>query len=204
MKSNTIKFLIPLIIGATIMFFIKDHSVKEVKVPFKVEIPIKVIEKQFDSIPYPVPVYVTETITDTSLVKEYEKANDSLKKELFNKAVKINNYEEKFEDTIQTITVKAQTTGTLNSLSVKYKTKPRTITLDTTLTVKVPDNKKSLSLYGEVGVPTTLPISLDYSAKRTMALKVGIDFKTKKNWVYGVSYDTDKRAWIKLGKSFNF
>ena len=40
--------------------------------------------------------------------------------------------------------------------------------------------------------------------KNTVVLKVGIDFKTKKNWTYGLSYDTEKRVWVKIGKTFNF
>lgn len=204
MKNKIGTILIAFALGMVLMFFLRGNNVKEVKVPFKVEIPVEVVKNVFDTIYYPIPVVKTKIEVDSSLVDEYKKANDSLKKELFEKAVTVNDYVETFEDSIQTITVKAQTTGTLNSLQASYETKPRTVTLDTTLTVEVPHYKRSLTPYSEVGIPTKLSPNLEQAMKNTVVLKVGIDFKTKKNWTYGLSYDTEKRVWVKIGKTFNF
>lgn len=195
MKNNIIGFVVAVLIGMAIMFFIRKPQIKEVKVPFKVEVKVPVIEKVFDTV-YPKAKVVKEV--DTSLVEQYKKANDSLKKALFESAVTVREYKEVFEDSTITITVGAKVTGTLNSLIAEYKTKPRVVVLDTTLTVDVPDYSRSISVYGELGVPTIQEI------EAPPVFKVGLDISNKKNWILGGSYDTEKRFWVKLGKKFNF
>jgi len=195
MKNNIIGFVVAVLIGMAIMFFIRKPQIKEVKVPFKVEVKVPVIEKVFDTI---YPKAKVEKVVDTSLVEQYKKANDSLKKALFESAVTVREYKEVFEDSTITITVGAKVTGTLNSLIAEYKTKPRVIVLDTTLTVDVPDYSRSISVYGEVGMPTRV------ESNQTPILKVGFDITNKNNWIWGGSFDTEKRAWLKLGKKFNF
>lgn len=195
MKNNIIVFVVAVLIGMAIMFFIRKPQIKEVKVPFKVEVKVPVIEKVFDTV-YPKAKVVKEV--DTSLVEQYKKANDSLKKALFESAVTVREYKEVFEDSTITITVGAKVTGTLNSLIAEYKTKPRVVVLDTTLTVDVPDYSRSISVYGELGMPTI------QWTEATPVFKVGFDISNKKNWIWGGSYDTEKRVWLKLGKKFNF
>lgn len=195
MKNNIIGFVVAVLIGMAIMFFIRKPQIKEVKAPFKVEVKVPVIEKVFDTV-HPKAKVVKEI--DTSLVEQYKKANDSLKKALFESAVTVREYKEVFEDSTITITVGAKVTGTLNSLIAEYKTKPRVVVLDTTLTVDVPDYSRSISVYGELGMPTIQGI------EDTPVLKVGFDISNKRNWVWGGSYDTEKRVWVKLGKKFNF
>lgn len=195
MKNNIIGFVVAVLIGIAIMFFIRKPQIKEVKAPFKVEVKVPVIEKVFDTV-HPKAKVVKEI--DTSLVEQYKKANDSLKKALFESAVTVREYKEVFEDSTITITVGAKVTGTLNSLIAEYKTKPRVVVLDTTLTVDVPDYSRSISVYGELGMPTIQGI------EDTPVLKVGFDISNKRNWVWGGSYDTEKRVWVKLGKKFNF
>lgn len=195
MKNNIIGFVVAVLIGMAIMFFIRKPQIKEVKVPFKVEVEVPVIEKVFDTI-YPKAKVVKEV--DTSLVEQYKKANDSLKKALFESAVTVREYKEVFEDSTITITVGANVTGTLNSLIAEYKTKPRVVVLDTTLTVDVPDYSRSISVYGELGMPTIQGI------EASPVFKAGFDISNKRNWIWGGSYDTEKRVWLKLGKKFNF
>lgn len=198
MKDSLTKYIIVFLIGMALMFTLKQCNTKEIKVPFRVEVEVPVVEVQHDTIykPNPIPYPVKEV--DTTLLEEYKKANDSLKQKLFESAVTVNEYKEVFEDSIQTITVDANVTGKLNSIAVGYKTKPRTIVVDTSLTVEVPENSRSLSPYIETGIPTQIELNPN------IVFKGGIDYTTKKNWTYGLSYDTEKRVWLKIGKRFNF
>ena len=198
MKNNILGFVIAVLVGMAIMFFIKKPQIKEVKVPFRVEVEVPVIEKVFDTVFEPQEVIKNVVVKNDKLIEEYKKANDSLKEALFNSAVTVREYKEVFEDSTITITVGAKVTGTLNSLIAEYKTKPRIIIVDTTLTVEVPDYSRSVVVYGEVGMPTM------QNTQAPPVLKVGFDISNKKNWVWGGSYDTEKRVWVKIGKKFNF
>jgi hypothetical protein len=195
-KNELIALAIGLIIGIIVMYSLRKPEIVEVKVPFKVEVEVPVIEKEYDTIYTPVPEYTV--LVDSSLVEEYKKANDSLKEALYNSAVTVREYEEVFEDSTITITVGANVTGKLNSLVAKYKTKPRVIVLDTTLSVEVPNYRRGITFYGELGVPTPKGVEMP------PVLKGGFDITNKNNWVWGASYDTEKRVWVKLGKKFNF
>ena len=179
------------------MYLLKQCNTEIIEVPVKVEYEVPVIVKEFDTVykPQPVPYLVKEV--DTTLIEEYKKANDSLKNELFRSAVSVNKYKETFEDSLQTITVDAEVTGKLNSMSVKYETKPKTIEISTKVPVKVPKNKISLSIYGETGLPTNLN-------QPNVVFKSGIDYTSKKDIIYGASFDTEKRLWLKIGYKFKF
>jgi hypothetical protein len=198
MKNNILGFVVAVLVGMAIMFFIKKPQIKEVKVPFRVEVEVPVIEKVFDTVFEPQEIIKKVVVKNDKLIEEYKKANDSLKEALFNSAVTVREYKEVFEDSTITITVGAKVTGTLNSLIAEYKTKPRIIIVDTTLTVEVPDYSRSVVVYGEVGMPTM------QNTQAPPVLKVGFDISNKKNWVWGGSYDTEKRVWVKIGKKFNF
>ena len=181
MKNNILGFVVAVLVGMAIMFFIKKPQIKEVKVPFRVEVEVPVIERVFDTVFEPQEVIKNVVVKNDKLIEEYKKANDSLKEALFNSAVTVREYKEVFEDSTITITVGAKVTGT-----------------DTTLTVEVPDYSRSVVVYGEVGMPTM------QNTQAPPVLKVGFDISNKKNWVWGGSYDTEKRVWVKIGKKFNF
>jgi len=198
MKNNILGFVVAVLVGMAIMFFIKKPQIKEVKVPFRVEVEVPVIEKVFDTVFEPQEIIKSVVVKNDKLIEEYKKANDSLKEALFNSAVTVREYREVFEDSTITITVGAKVTGTLNSLVAEYKTKPRIIVVDTTLTVDVPDYSRSIVVYGEAGMPTM------QNTQAPPVIKVGFDISNKKNWVWGGSYDTEKRVWVKIGKKFNF
>jgi hypothetical protein len=199
------RILIAFATGFLLMFLLHKCNTKEVKIPLKVDVKIPSESNNFKPIDKPKPIEKPNKIivVDSSLVEEYKKANDSLKERLFEKAITNRDYKEVFEDDLQTITVKANVTGTLNTLSASYVTKERVVTVDTTVTFRVPENKRSIILYGEVGVPlgTTPLISGDVVP---ITFKVGADIVNKKNWVYGVSYDTNETFWGKIGKKFDF
>lgn len=202
------QLVIALILGLVIGYFFLPREVKVVTETVTVEIEVPAKTGDFEPIKDPEPITITNTeyVVDEALVNEYKKANDSLKAELFKSAIVERDYEETFEDSIQTIKVKANVTGVLNSISASYETKPFTVKKDTVVEFKVPANKKSISLYGEIGMPThklTGNIEVD-GVSNVPVFKAGFDIKNKKRWIYGVSYDTEKRIWFKVGKSFNF
>ena len=201
MRNRITDFIIGVVVGMVIMFFIRKPLIKEVKVPFRVEVKVPVIEKVFDTVYTKGKVKIVKEV-DTALVGQYKKANDSLKEALFNSAVTVREYKEVFEDSTITITVGANVTGTLNSLIAEYKTKPRVVVLDTTLKVDVPDYSRSFGVYGELGLPTNL--GEGGMVEGPPILKVGFDVTNKKNFIYGGSFDTEKRVWIKVGKRFNY
>lgn len=138
---------------------------------------------------------------EKELLEQYKRANDSLKEELFKKSVTTADYEDVFTDTTQTITVKTNVTGSINSMKVDYKIFPREQVLDTVFKIPVPEEKRSLVLYAEGGARLA---PLEQEVSNWLVAKAGLDYKTKKNWVFGSSYDTEKRVWLKIGKNFNF
>jgi len=202
MKINIRAFVIGLLIGGIIIFFLKKEQTRVIEVPVRIEVEVPVIEHVFDTVYEPYEVIKEVEVRDEELIAEYEKANDSLKEALFNSAVTVREYKEVFEDSSITITVDAKVTGTLNSLIAEYKTKPRIVVVDTTLSVEVPDYSRSITVYGELGVP--LALGTEGATEGAPILKVGLDLSNKKNWVFGGAIDTEKRVWVKVGKKFNF
>jgi len=204
MKKKILTYLGVFLLGALLMLIVKQSNKEIIEVPVRFEVEVPVVEVQHDTIYEPKPIPYLVKKVDTSLVEEYKKANDSLKQELFKNAVTVNKYKEVFEDSIQTITVDANVTGKLNSLAVGYKTKPKSIVVDTVIPVKVPANDRSLSLYVETGIPTSLVSNNSILLNNTIILKAGLDYENKKGTIFGASFDTKKTAWIKIGKKFNF
>lgn len=185
-------FLIGLLVGAVVTFVLKQYSKEVIKVPFEVEVEVPVVKHTFDTVYYPKPVPYKVKEIDTTLLEEYKKANDSLQEELFKSTVERKEYKEVFDDSIQTITVGADVTGKLNNLSVAYEQKPRKVKLDTTINVKIP-KRIGLIFYIEAGMPKII------NELNRPVLKVGGDLITKKNIVIGLSYDTNRTTWGKIG-----
>ena len=116
-----------------------------------------------------------------------------------NTIITIKKYNEVFDDSLQTITVSAEA-SLLQSLSVAYKTKPRTIKVDTVIPIKIPANDRAINLYTEIGIPMAPQVGVI----QPIIFKAGIDYETKSNWIFGVSYDTRGTGWGKIGKKLNF
>lgn len=88
-----------------------------------VTIPEKVV--QFDTIVKLKPYYVQkENPVNKELLDKYDSLKDSLKRDLFKKAVTKNTYKEKFENDTVVVDVFAETTGTLDKLTTNVKIKP--------------------------------------------------------------------------------
>lgn len=202
MKNSIIGFIIGVLIGAIGMYFLKKCDKIPIDVPIKIDVPIPPIVDSFPPIVYPKPIKIPVTNPiNKELQKELDKVKserDSLKvyKEFVVKRV----YKEKFEDSIQTIIVDAETTGTLDLLGVKYETKPRTIKVDTVVPIKLPKQlDRAINLYIEGGIPLGNQVKADFN------YKLGIDIVNKKKIIYGASYAPQhKYLYGKIGKQFNF
>jgi len=200
MKTKRIISIV--VIGLITLFTMKKcNNKQEIEVPVVLEIPIPSKENSFEvtkieEVPYPV-----KNPINKELLKKYKQAKDSLEKyKLYKEAVTKRKYKEIFEDSVQKITVTAKTTGTLDNLKIQYKTKERIIKVDTVIPVKIKVKKRAIITYIEGGASTDLREGIN----NTPVVKLGIDYRSKKNNVFGVSYDSQKRVWIKVGKVWKF
>lgn len=152
----------------------------------KVEVPV--VEHVFDTIEKPVPIIKRGVEIDSTYYKEYLKLKDSVQRDsLFIETIKINEYNEKFEDSVQTINVYTKSRGEVLEQSVKYKTKPREVSVIDSFKV---ENKIHVNLGLELGVPTIQRFS------NKPVLKGNLMLVTKKKNIYHISYDTEGRVWV--------
>jgi len=198
---------------AVILLSFKACDEKEtitVEVPVKIDVPVPVVETEFDTIYLPQPIKVIkETEIDSSIYNKYLALKDSIvKNKIVKDALTIREYKEKFDDSIQTIEVYSNVTGTLNKQQVSYKTKPRTIAIDTVIEtdIKIP-YKTKFALGGEFGIPLqgvkdiyntpqgSVVIEQDFVAKANF-------FIDTKKFIYSGSFDTEKRAWVGIAYKF--
>ncbi len=204
MKKNIVWILL-IVAGLVGGYFLGkgDTETVTVEVPIKIEVPVPVIVSDTvwrDSL---IPIPKVNPVNDR-LLSEYDRLNDSLKKrEAYIESIKKRSYKEVFEDSIQDITVFANTTGFLDSLGVAYKTHPRTIPLDTVakVEIKIP-KRRDISLYLETDA-IMIPSQPTF--------KLGVDITTKNNIIFGTSLDTRSimdegklKPWLKVGKKWNF
>lgn len=203
MKNGIIGFVIGLLIGGIGMYFLKKCDTEPVEVPIYIEIPIPVKDSLFDPIddPKPLPSKPKMNPINKALKDQLAKVTserDSLKvlKDFAVKRV----YEETVEDSIQTITARVETTGTMDKIQLGYVQKPRTIKYKDTLTVDLPKSlERAVNLYIEGGVPFENNVDVGFK------YKLGVDIVNKKKIIYGVSYaPQSKYIFGKIGKQFNF
>lgn len=166
----------------------KDPIYKEKIVTKTIKVPS--VEKVFDTIiPDPKTVIIKEI--DSTIYKEYLKLKDSIKRDsAYKDAITIREYNQTFEDTLQTIDVFTKTRGTLLEQSLSYKTKPQTITTTEKTYIK---QSSTFAIGGELGIPTA-PISIK------PVFKGNLIYTSKKGNTTSISYDTEGRVWI--GKTF--
>tara|TARA_R110002073_G_scaffold144403_2_gene296492 strand:- start:795 stop:1403 length:609 start_codon:yes stop_codon:yes gene_type:complete len=151
-----------------------------------VEVPS--VEKVFDTIyePQPYPVKVKEI--DSTYYKKYTDLKTQVEKDsLFKEAIEVNEYNETFEDTLQTINVYSKTRGKLLEQNVKYTTKPYYITVKDSVELK---NRTVFSIGAEVGVPTIPTLST------SPVLKGNAIITNKRGNSISISYDTEGRVWV--------
>jgi len=205
-----------IIIGLSILcilLFIKscdEKEIIEIEVPVKVEVPVPVVEKEYDTIYYPTPTgYPVENPVNIDLKDKLNNAISIIDSLNTYKDFAIKReYKEVFDDSIQTITVSAETTGTLDKLQTTYKTKPRNVTLDTIvkLEVEVPFKTK-FAIGGELGVPLQSIRDIYNTPEGSIIIKQPFVgklnfFVDTKKIIFNAAIDTDKRAW--LGAAYKF
>ncbi|MFT6125927.1 MAG: hypothetical protein ACJAVA_000369 [Flavobacteriaceae bacterium] len=192
-KTNLIFIGVGIVIGILLMYFMQKPTIK--KVPFRVEIevPVPTIEKEFDTISEPYPVYIKGiTKIDSIYYKKWLKLKDSISRnKAYKDVITINEYNTKFEDDILTMNIYSKTRGTLLEIKPNYKTKPRIIPLDTTLNIPIP---KYNEFYGgfEVGLPVMNMSTLDIQP----ILKGNLYLKTKKDNLWSLSFDSEGRGFV--------
>lgn len=199
LKERLNIILVVLIAVLLYMYFFHPKT-EEVEIPVKVEVPVPVVEKIFDTIykPKPVPYIVkgdTVERIDSTFYKKYLALQDSIKKDsLFREAIKIQEYKPFFEDDTIRIDVYAKVRGELLEKAISYKTKPRTITLDTTLTVPIPTRSKLF-----VGGGVRLPYGQLNTGGVAPVPYGGLYLKTKKDNLISLEFDTQS---VSVGYAF--
>ena len=138
--NNRLLILLSTAVAVLIYIYFAHPNVKEVEVPVEVVVEVPVVEKVFDTVYQPKPIYINSEIKkeiDSTYYKKYKELNDSIKKDsLFRRSIEIKTYEEKIEDDTISINLNMKVRGDLLNYQVGYKTKPRDIKLDTV--VKIP------------------------------------------------------------------
>lgn len=155
-------------------------EIKEVPVTVYVKVPI--IQREFDTIENPYPVKVV--VTDSFYYKEYLILKDSLQRDsLARDALAVREYNNSFEDTVQTIDVFSRVRGHLLDVQASYVTKPFTVRHDTVIPVKIP--RKHFALGLSSSIPAT-PESSNLSVWPEMEIMgkkanttIGYDFFNK-------------------------
>lgn len=172
-KFFGIGLIVGLLLGGIGMYFIRDCKEEIVEVPIRVEVPVPVIDKEFDTIYLPAPISKPNKLIDSTYYKKWQEAKqDSIKRDsLFRKAIEINEYNERIEDDTIKIDLYAKVRGEMLGYQVGYETKPYTIPLDTTLAIPVP---RQAEWY--VGGELILP---DEKSLMQPSVKPEIGFKTR-------------------------
>lgn len=139
-------------------------------------------------------LYETEIVVDREYRELYEKTNDSLKRlNLYLKAIQINEYSDTIVDNDE-ITIKAFTKvrGELLQYKADYHIKPKEFTYTPEVITRFP------AFSVGVGVEAGVPLMVDES----FALKANLEFMNRKGNSLTFSYDTDKRVWVGIKKTF--
>lgn len=167
-----------------------------VEVPIRIEVPVPAIQGEIKPEIIEKPIYVeVENPVNIKLLKEYNEAKDSIVKlNLYKNAITNRTYSQKFEDSIQQVTVNSKVQGKLLEQDISYFIKPRSLIVDRTVEVPI-ENK--LKVFG--GVELGLPISQD---EVTPIVKGSFYIKGKKDNLVILGIDTQKTIWT--GFAFKF
>lgn len=183
------------IIGIIFIFLYFFSPNKEiVEVPVKIEVPVPVIQKEFDTIYEPKPIYKKgkNIVTiDSAYYNKYINLKDSISKNnLYKEAITIREYDNKFEDEFIIINTYSKTRGTLLEITSNYKTKPRNIILDTVINVPIPTKAKVF-----IGVGTGINIPAFDNNTIQPVFKGGLHLLTKKDRLISLEIDSQGRIW---------
>lgn len=122
------------------------------------------------------------------LKQDYEKANDSIKKILFYKAVKLSKFTSTFENDTIKIDINGVVQGEVKEITPKYIIKERKID------VLLKQKETVFRLLGGVEIGNTTQLN-------AFTAKANLIFQNRKGNTASISYDTNKTIWI--GKSWS-
>lgn len=188
--KQVLKYLpwIFLIVGAIVFIRQCNTKIEPEYITIEKEILVPSVEKIFDTIRVPVPVDRAVIKIDSTYYDRYLKLKDSVQRDsMFREAIKINEYTQQFEDTLQTIEVYSKTRGDLLEQNVKYITKPSTILVKDSVEIK---KRNHVHFGAEVGIP------IRSSFEVTPVIKGNVVFENKKGNTFSLGYDTEGRVWI--------
>lgn len=120
------------------------------------------------------------------LSRDYYLQSDSIKRGLYEKAIRLNKFSQTFDDQYLKIDVYGVSRGTVESMKADYTIKPQK--------QEVPIKKRVFALKTgvEYGNTTTLSNSV---------FKGNLEFENKKGNSFSFSYDTDSRYWLGYKKT---
>lgn len=169
-------------------FLYKEYNkpVKTIQVPIRIEVPIPVVEKHYDTIFKPSPI---KEVVDSNYYKLYVSLLDSIKRDsLVKDVMTVREYNQVYDDSVQTINVFTEVLGRLNKQHLTYKTKERSVAVDTIIPIQIPYRNR----FG---------ISAETSLNKGFVFKAGVDYDMK-NIILKLSADTDERVWF--GGAYKF
>ena len=117
------------------------------------------------------------------LKKDFAKANDSIKKLSFNKAIQLNKFSTKFEDENIVLNVNGVVRGEVKEVTPNYTIKKKEIEVP----VKVKEAVFRLLGGVEVGNTKTLD---------DLSFKGSVLFQNRKGNIISAGYDTDNKIWL--------
>ena len=117
------------------------------------------------------------------LKKDFAKANDSIKKLSFNKAIQLNKFSTKFEDENIVLKVNGVVRGEVKEVTPDYTIKKKEIEVP----VKVKETVFRLLGGVEVGNTKTLD---------DLSFKGSVLFQNRKGNIISAGYDTDNKIWL--------
>ena len=179
---NTLLKILPYLIIVTLAILLfneckREPEIREIRVVDWIKVPIQV--REFDTIYEPKP---GKTVIDSTYYDKYVKLQDSVKKDsLVKDAFAIREYNNKFEDSIQTINAYSKVRGHLLENSVSYETKPYKIKYDTIIQYEVKPDRPVLA----IGATVMFPVNPDAP---NVSFYPEIDIRVKKGTFSG-GYD---------------
>ena len=117
------------------------------------------------------------------LKKDFAKANDSIKKLSFNKAIQLNKFSTKFEDENIVLNVNGVVRGEVKEVTPDYTIKKKEIEVP----VKVKETVFRVLAGGAIGLNKKM---------NQATYKLDLNFQNRKGNVILVGYDTDNKIWL--------
>lgn len=190
-----------IIIGLLLFgLFIQNNKINSSNKTIEVNIPAKdgtfvktkPIEIKYDTIIKDTIIFKDKKIiidnTDKTIVQNYLLAKDSIEKlNILINSAKIRNYKEIFDNEDISLTIDAETTGSLNWIKPSYIIKERK------LDVPVIDKKTVFALYAGAGIYNNTSFS-------NPGIKLDLGVQLKKGDILEGSYDTNKNIYISYKK----